>query len=158
MKYRLWILLIALGQNVFGQDEDHAEHDHGHHHEIGIANAPVYFIKEKELSYGLHFHYLYTINHSKFGIGLGYEQIFDEHQHRIIGVIGSYRPVDKLSINVSPGVTFEGEDTFNMNFVMHLEITYELELHDFHLGPVLGFSYDPEDYHISLGVHIGYGF
>ena len=58
MKYRLWILLIALGQNVFGQDEDHAEHDHGHHHEIGIANAPVYFIKEKELSYGLHFHYL----------------------------------------------------------------------------------------------------
>ena len=158
MKYRLWVLLIAFGQNVFAQDEDHTEHDHGHHNEIGIANAPVYFIKEKEVAYGLHFHYLHTINHSQFGIGLGYEQIFDEHQHRIIGLIGSYRPVDKLSINISPGVTFEGEDTSHMNFVLHLEATYEVEFHDFHLGPVFGFSYDPEDYHISLGVHVGYGF
>ena len=34
----------------------------------------------------------------------------------------------------------------------------EFEFNNFHIGPVLEFAYDPEDYHISLGLHIGFGF
>jgi hypothetical protein len=72
-----------------GQENEH-DHYHDHHkNEIGIANAPVYFLKEKVVAYGLHLHYVRTVKDSKFGIGLGYEHIFDEHRHITLGVVGS---------------------------------------------------------------------
>jgi hypothetical protein len=176
------ILIIALLYNVTinGQNHDHDhDHDHDHHdhpkNEIGVANSPVYFVKEKAISYGLHLHYVRTISDSKFGIGLGYERIFDEHEHHTIGVVTSYRPIHGLSLNVSPGITFEGntdeedhageevhEDeeghANEINFALHIESAYEWEFGNFHLGPVFEFAYDPEDYHISLGLHLGLGF
>ncbi len=139
------------------EHEDHENHDH-HRNEIGIANSPVYFVKEKEFTYGLHIHYIYNIPNSQFGIGLGYERIFDEHKHQTYGIVGSYRPIDEWSINLSPGITFEGSETEEAAFAVHLETSYEFEINNFHIGPVLEFAYDPEDYHISLGLHVGYGF
>jgi len=62
-------------------------------------------MKEKECAYGLHIHYVYNL--SQFGFGLGYERIFDEHRHNSIGFVWNYRPVDELSLNISPGVSFE---------------------------------------------------
>ncbi|MBL4623661.1 MAG: hypothetical protein JKY42_00720 [Flavobacteriales bacterium] len=153
-----FIFLLILGGNVLSaQSDEHDHHDHDHHkNEIGIANSPVYFVKEKEFSYGLHIHYMQTISDSKFGLGVGVERIFDQHKHNTIGVIGSYRPTEKLSINLSPGITFE--DNSKVNFALHFETSYEFEIRNFHIGPALEFAYDPEDYHISLGLHIGYGF
>ena len=58
---------------------------------------------------------------------------------------------------MSPGITFEG-DASDINFALHIETNYEFELNDFHLGPVLELATDPEDIHLSLGLHIGYGF
>ena len=161
------MLLMIFGQNLMAQsegsildDHNHSDHSHHNHHknEIGVANAIVYFAKEKEFSYGLHIHYIRKINESKFGIGLGYEKIFDEHGHNTIGLIGSYRPTEEFGIHLSPGITFESEDSSSINFAFHIETSYEIELYNFHVGPVLEFAYDPEDYHISLGLHIGYGF
>lgn len=43
-------------------------------------------------------------------------------------------------------------------FTFHIESTYEFEFKNIHLGPAIEFAYDPEDFHISLGLHIGYGF
>jgi len=57
----LFILLLFIGKGLFAQTEEHEDQDHGHEHhkhEIGIANSPVYYIKEKELNYGLHVHYV----------------------------------------------------------------------------------------------------
>ena len=143
---------------MFGQNNEQIEHHHEHNNEIGIANAPVYFVNEKEISYGLHIHYIHNIHDTKYGVGIGYERIFDEHKHNTIGIVGSYRPFNRLSINISPGITFENKEISNMTFALHLETSYEFEVNNFHLGPNLEFAYDPEDYHISLGIHIGYGF
>ena len=157
------ILFIALGTTLIAQD-DHDKHGadgmHESHHknEIGVANAPVYFVKEKIFSYGLHFHYVRTLGDSKFGLGLGFEQIFDEHKHKTFGPVFSYRPYEEWSLNVSPGLTFEESQSSEMNFAIHIETSYEFEVKNFHFGPVLEFAYDPEDIHISLGLHIGYGF
>ncbi len=93
-----------------------------------------------------------------FGIGLGYERIFDEHKHNTFGVVASYRPIDPLSLNLSPGVTYEGSESDHLDFALHVEATYEFEISNVHIGPVFEFAYDPEDYHLSLGLHIGYGF
>lgn len=157
----LFILFVS-GQMCYSQSHDEEEHNHSHHehhkNEIGIANAPVYFVKEKEFAYGLHLHYVRTIGDSKFGLGLGVERIFDEHKHNTIGIVGSYRFTDAWSFNFSPGVTFEDNEGQTVNFAMHFETAYEFEFKDFHIGPVFEVAYDPEDYHISLGLHIGYGF
>ena len=157
----LWLLLCFISVLANAQasrvDEDHDHDHHDHHgHEIGIATSGVYFLKEKEFSLGLHIHYLYSIDESRFGLGAGYERIFDEHKHNTIGISWAYRPVDRLNLILSPGLTFE--DNSDAAFALHFEITYEYPIGNLHIGPALEMAYDPEDYHISLGLHIGYGF
>ena len=157
----LTCLLTTFYLNIFAQTTEYADNhtdDHDHHkNEIGIANSPVYFVKEKVFAYGIHIHYVRNIPKSKFGLGLGYERIFDEHKHNTFGIVATYRPIDKLSFNVSPGLTIEDNNP-KPNFALHLETSYEFEIKNFHIGPVLEFAYDPEDIHISLGLHVGYGF
>ena len=154
-------LLTLASFNLFAQSEVHYhnESDHPDHskNEIGIANSPVYFVKEKIWAYGLHVHYVRSLSDTKFGVGLGYERIFDQHKHNTFGLIGSYRPIEPLSFSISPGITFEDEDP-KANFAFHFETSYEFEVRNLHVGPVLEFAFDPEDVHISLGLHIGFGF
>ncbi len=152
LRNHLTLLFICLIHTVNAQNHDH------HKNEIGIANAPVYFVKEREFSYGLHMHYMHNIPSTKFGIGIGFERIFDQHKHNTVGIVGSYRPIDPLCLIISPGITFEDNDGSEANFALHIESTYEFEINNFHIGPVLEFAYDSEDYHISLGLHLGYGF
>lgn len=154
------ISLISL--ILTAQPEKQANHntfnEEHHRNEIGISIAPVYFVKEKALGIGLHAHYIFHIPETKFGIGAGYEKIFDEHKHNTFGLVASYQPIDHLSLNVSPGVTYEAGSNSKPAFALHLETSYEFEIKFFHIGPAFEFAYDPEDYHLSLGVHIGYGF
>jgi hypothetical protein len=150
--------IVAQEDHIEMSDDNGHESHHHHHNEIGIANALVYFVKEEAFSYGLHLHYIHTVGESKFGFGAGYERIFDEHGHNTFGLIASYRPVDPLTFILSPGITIEDENPGEVNFALHVETAYEFQLDNIHLGPVLEFAYDPEDFHISLGIHIGYGF
>lgn len=56
-RFSLFVLLAVFASALNAQEDDH-DHSGGHesHHknEIGVANAPIYFVKEKEFSYGLH--------------------------------------------------------------------------------------------------------
>ena len=159
----LFILPYSWSQSTTHLDEDEHlnqeihEHHHGKH-EIGLANSLVYFVKEKEVAYGLHFHYMQQIGHSKFGWGLAYERVFDEHKHNTFGVVGSFRPIEPLSFSLSPGLSFEDAHPDEWHFSFHAETTYEFAINDFHIGPLLEFAVDPEDYHISFGVHFAYSF
>jgi len=161
MKVTIYLVLIATLLSTEGKaqtEEHHHHHDHDHHqNEIGVGNSLVYFTGEKEFAYGLHFHYIRNISKSKFGLGLAYERIFDEHGHNTFGIVGAYYPVERLHLSASPGITFE-DGSSSVNFAFHLETSYAFEIQDFHIGPLLEFAYDPEDIHISLGLHIGYGF
>lgn len=157
----MFIVIPAISQTnekaEIGEEDEHAHHTH-HKNEIGVANSLVYFVNEESFHYGLHAHYIRNIGESKFGLGLGYERIFDEHKHNTVSFVGAYRPVERLYLVVSPGVTFEESDYSNPRFALHLEGSYEFELGSFHIGPAVEFAYDPEDYHISIGLHVGYGF
>ena len=157
MKTISFFLLLAFTQTLSAQGPDNSDHSDNHKNEIGIANSPVYVLKEKEFAYGLHAHYIRGLKETKFGIGVGYERIFDEHKHNTIGVILSYAPLEHLDLSLSPGITFN-DNASELNFGVHLETLYEFEIGFFHIGPVAEFAYSVEDYHVSLGIHIGFGF
>lgn len=152
---------VFLGSVLFAQEPEHDhehEHEHHHKHEIGASVGPIYFVNEEELSVAAHFHYVYNFEHSKFGLGAGYEQVFDEHKHRFIGAEFSYRPVHRLTLSLSPGIAFEGAEDINRDFAVHFETSYEFEMGIFHIGPVAEVAWHVNDYHVSLGVHFGFGF
>jgi hypothetical protein len=148
-------MLSAQGHDHHNDHE--IAHEHHHEHEIGASFSPIYFAKEDELSVAAHFHYVYNFPHSKFGLGLGYEQVFDEHKHRFVGAEVNYRPIHRLTLGLSPGVLFEGAQNVEKHFALHFETVYEYELGSFHIGPVFEIAWHPEDYHVSIGVHIGLG-
>lgn len=161
--YSLIFIFILLGQVLMAQEYEEDDHDHHHLHpharnEIGLANNLVYLGTEGIFAYGLHLHYLRNIGDSRYGVGLGYEQIFDDHLHRNIGIVGSYRILQGLFLNVSPGITFIGQSEPEKIFAFHLEITYEFELGSFHLGPVLEYALSGHGYHLSGGLHLAYTF
>jgi hypothetical protein len=158
-KISLFLFLFFFCGVLSAQNHEHGEAHHEHpKNEIGLANHLVYLTHDKEFAYGLHIHYLRAFQGSKFGTGLGYEQIFADHSHLTLGVIGSYRPVEHLYFQLSPGIAFIDTENPAVRFALHLETTYEFELNHIHLGPALGFAYNSEEYHVSLGLHLAYGF
>lgn len=158
-KILLFCFMFTTFYHAVAQDDHEHDHEHEHHHahEIGVSASPVYFMKAGELSLATHIHYTYYFPETKFGLGLGYERIFDEHKHNFVGAEFSYRLIHPLSFSLSPGVTFEGEHPDEKAFALHFETVYEFEIGNFHLGPVFEMAWHSEDYHISLGVHLGLG-
>lgn len=156
----LFTMLFAVLSSYSQNPENHDQH-HNHNHannEIGLSVSPVYFVNEEEVSLAMHLHYVYYFPHTKFGLGLGYERVLDEHKHNFIGIAGNYRPIPELTLNLSPGIAFEGEHKDEKEFAIHFETVYEFELGAFHLGPVVEFAWHPEDIHIGFGIHLGLGF
>jgi len=159
----LYVFLLVVPLMVRAQDhaheEEHVEEHHSHYrNEVAMSNNLVFLGKDKEFAFGIHLHYLRNIGVSKFGAGLGYERIFDEHGHNTVSLAGSYRPFHELVFMVSPGITFDDQGEKHLDFSMHLEAGYEFEIKHIHIGPVLGVAFIPGDYHLSLGLHLGYGF
>ena len=149
---------MSPAQGAMEEEHDHDHHHHNHRNEFGMANSLVYLGADDEFSYGLHLHFVRNIGESRFGAGLGYERIFDEHKHNTIGLVGSFRATERLIFNLSPGIAFEGAETDHLSFAMHIESTYEFQIRKLHIGPLVEFAFDAEDYHISLGLHLGLGF
>ena len=154
----MWISPLDLR----AQHKEH-DHDHNHHHdhpknEIGLGNYLSYLPGEGETAYALHIHYLRSFEHSRFGAGIGYEQIFDEHNHRSLTIIGAYRPISPLVLALAPGILLGTEEEPGIRFALHAEAVYEFELGHFHLGPALEFATTFEEYHIGVGLHIAYAF
>lgn len=153
----IFVIIFGLISTAIYSQEINHNHDHNKY-ELGIANSSVYFAGENEYAYGFHLHFGRNIQHSKFGYGIAYERIFDEHRHNTIGIVGSYNPFKSIHINIASGIAFEDLKPSDLKFAFHAETSYNFELGSFHVGPMLEFAFDPEDIHISLGLHIGYGF
>jgi hypothetical protein len=158
-------VLILNGSAVLAQDHDHDhDHDHSHHHhehpnnEFGVGHYLSYLAGEKEFAYSLHIHYLRFFSESRFGTGIGYEQIFDEHGHRSLTIIGTYQFASHLILSLAPGILFGNPENPTARFVLHTEVIYEIEIGNFHFGPALELATTFEEYHIGLGIHMAFAF
>lgn len=155
LKYFCTVILWLSAVAVFSQEEEHHCHDH-HKNELGVANTIVFL--EDASAYGLHMHYVRKVKHTRFGYGIGYEKVFDEHGHNTIGLIAAYHPIESLHINLIPGFAFEETEISEAKFTYHVEVAYSFDIANFHLGPVVGYASDFEHSHMSAGIHLGYGF
>lgn len=158
MKTQTILLLLAIAQPLFAQSQESHLGSDNHKNEIGIANSLIYILEEKEFTYGLHAHFTRSFKESKFGIGVGFERIYDDHKHNTIGVLLSYTPAENLALSISPGITWRDNNPSNLHFGLHFETLYEFEIGIFHVGPVAEIAYSEDDYHVSLGMHLGFGF
>ncbi len=142
-------------ETLIAQSENQSNHNH--RYEIGIANGLVYFLNEKEFSYGLHTHVVRVIGKSNFAIGVGYERIFDQHGHNTVSAVISYLLVERLTLNVAPGIAFTNSNKGLIEFSIHLESTYEFEIKNFHIGPLVEWAIEPDETHFTIGLHVGFG-
>jgi hypothetical protein len=163
----LGLLLFLTGPIILGQDHEHDhEHDYEHssaHHEhpkneIGFGNYLSYLAGEQEFAYSMHIHYLRFFEESRFGAGMGYEQIFDEHGHRSLTIVGAFRPPCPLVLSLAPGILFGTEENPGSRFTLHAEAVYEFEIGHFHLGPALEFASTFDEYHLGVGLHVAFAF
>ena len=125
MQLRTLFFLVYLFLFFYSRAQEsdlHSDHEL-HRHEIGMANSPVYYLKEKIFAYGLHAHYLYSFEDTKLAMGLGYERIFDEHKHSTYSLVFGYRPLERLSLIASPGITYEEAEPGGA-FSLHLETSF----------------------------------
>jgi len=149
--------LVFIG-GLFGQVDNESHHEH--FNEISVATGIVPLPAEDELTIGFHFHYVRGIGKDKrFGIGLGFETIVDEHKHYTFSVVAQYRIIAGWIIGYAPGLMIreEGDETL-YQLAHHIETAYEFELGNFHIGPMAEVGLELIGVHYMLGVHFGMDF
>lgn len=159
LNYSFLLFLCLFSLNLSAQHHDHDHHPNEHPlNEIGVGNYLSYLAGEQEIAYSLHVHLLRFFENSRFGAGLGYEQIFDEHRHRSLTMIGAFRLTPPLVMTLGPGILFGNQENPGNRFTIHAELVYEFEIGHFHLGPALDFATTFDEYHMGAGLHVAYAF
>lgn len=160
MNFRRLPFIVALFLITICAKAQHEDHDHEHpRNEIGLSNNAVYNVSEKEVAYSIHVHFVRTFEkNDHFGLGIGYERIFDDHKHNALSAILMYRPIEHFSINIAPGIIWLDSHKNSLKPAMHIEGLYEFELGHFHIGPLVGVGFNTEDLHAAFGLHLALGF
>ena len=163
----LALIVLTCGLNAQGapaddhDSEGHAPHDHGF--EIGLSTGYTYLANEDESALGLHLHLMRRLSGegflSHFGVGVGFETIFADHDHHaVMGSVALY-PWRNLVLTVSPGVIFADHDgEWENEYATHFEASYGFKWGKLEVGPFVGFSQGNDDRHYMAGLHIGWGF
>jgi len=157
-KQRIIFLSLTILSLLLGQEEHDHHDEHGHHKELSIALGVTPGHDNENSKIGMHAHYLKGVgNHSPYAIGISLETIFDKHKHNSVGLVGLYHFQSGFSIAYVPGLLFVEHEN-EIQFAQHLELCYEFELKQFHLGPQFDIGIEEDGFHYSYGVHLGIDF
>ncbi|MBU1099109.1 MAG: hypothetical protein KKA84_01805 [Bacteroidetes bacterium] len=157
----LFVFALSLSNILLAQDSD-THHHHDSDYELGFSFGLNHLVEENETPLSAHIHLLRKLGDEniweRIALGLGYEHIFSEHTHySVVGTI-SINPIWHFVFDVSPGVLItEHEGSNESQFVTHIELTYEFEVGEIGIGPVVGYGVSSEDNHYTIGLHIGIG-
>lgn len=153
------MLFAILGSAQNQHNHENHMHTDVHKYHIGFGGAATHLKGEPGLAPGAHLHVIRQFGHqNRWGLGLGYEAIFDEHMHNGINLLVNYHLAKHLSVNAGPGIIFaEHDGETERKPAFHTEAVYEFNVGKFHIGPMAGFGFDKEDTHFSIGIHVGLG-
>lgn len=160
-KIFLLIILNCLFIIPVSSQEKGNEHIHEHHnYHIGIGFAGSHISGEKGIDPGFHLHFLRQIGEQRnWGVGVGFETLIKDNLHNSVNFLVNYHLFHFVSLNAGPGLVFEKlNDKTEIAPAFHTEAVFEFDLNEIHIGPMVGFGFDKEDSHISLGIHLGFGF
>lgn len=148
--------LLVFGGFLFSASGQ--EHDHNFH--LGVGGATAKIIGESGLKPAIHVHLIRQLGESrKWGIGLGYESIFEDSPHQGVYLLFNYNPLENIHLSLAPGLSYGLHHSVReINAAAHLEAVYEFEAGVFHFGPMVGAGIDRRDAHLSAGLHVGIGF
>lgn len=134
--------------------------EHKHNNELSIAVGIVPLVAENEVTAGFHIHYIKGLGTTKsFGLGLSAETILDEHKHYTFSIVFQYYLTKGLAISYSPGLLIRKEQAdYQYQFASHIEAAYEIEMGEFHIGPVAEIGIEKNGIHFMVGLHIGIDF
>lgn len=173
MKYLILAFMCCGGCLSLSAQECADNHDHQHGmNEIGMSVGPSYSFDHKDWRASAHLHYFRLLKpHSKWALGLGVESAFGKGSHYNLSAGARYTPFRFVELSFLPGVNFvkeeheehggheEHEEKTKASFALHGEVVVNLlELNNFHLGPVLDYSWSKGHTHLMLGVHAAYSF
>jgi hypothetical protein len=141
-------------------DKEHLHTEDPHKYHFGFATVASHIIGESGIAPGFHVHFVRQMGKAnRWGLGLGYETVADEHWHNSLNLLANYRPVSFLSILAGPGLSLKKhEGDFEALPAFHTEAVFEFNLKGLHAGPLLGYGFDKEESHFSIGFHVGFGF
>ena len=146
------LLLLLLISSIITQ----AQESHDEHHHVGISGGITGVFPENNYIPGAHIHYsyLFKIKNIQMGIGAGLEYLMDKHQHIGTDLSLSFFPAEDFELNIAPGVVFANN---NYEYATHIEIIYNFDINLIHLGPVIETAFSKDDFHLSVGIHMGIG-
>jgi hypothetical protein len=151
MKKLFYIIFLFNLASVQAQDE------HKERHHIGISGGITGAFPETKYIPGghLHYSYLYKIKNLQMGIGTGLEYLIDKHQHIGIDLSFSFFPTEDFEISIAPGIVFINNVK---EYATHIELAYSFDIKSIHLGPLIETAVSKDDFHLTLGIHLGFGF
>lgn len=164
----LTLFAVSFSLNLVAQHSNkksisHASHNHEfdpHKYHIGIGLGGAHIFSENVQAPAFHLHFLRQLGHqNQWGLGIGYEAIADEHWHNGLNLLLNYRPLRFLSLLAGPGLVIGKHDgKTEVLPAFHTEAVFEFNAGGLHIGPMIGYGLDKEDSHITVGVHVGFGF
>ncbi len=180
------VAMVASATPLLAED-NHNSRPAAHEHpmnEFGISGGCTYAIAHDEFAPIVYADYFRRFTHnSDWSFGVAGEYVFSKHTpHLVLGVGTRYVPIHRLHLAVLPGICLdfpkehstEHASTHSetehhepshssdnkVSFALQTEICYELvSYHHFHLAPTFGYSYSgSQGSHVTLGVHLSFGF
>ncbi len=181
------VAMVASATTLLAED-NHDSHHSAHAHpmnEFGISGGCTYAIAHDEFAPIIYADYFRRFSQtSDWAFGVAGEYVFSKHTpHLVLGVGARYVPIHRLHLAVLPGVCLDfpkEHDDHNasthsdeahhelpdssaddkVSFALQTEICYEVvSYHNFHLAPTFGYSYSgSQGSHVTLGVHLSFGF
>lgn len=141
------LLLLVCIPSVAKADE--------HKFELGGSIGAAYIVQEQWAA-SIHAHGVWRIPHTPVSLGVGYERLYDDHNHNTVSLVSQFHIYAGLSGAIAPGITWDDDGT---SASLHLETLYEFEMNDYvHLGPSFEVAFDQHATHLTPGLHIGIGF
>jgi hypothetical protein len=107
---------------------------------------------------GAEYEYVLPFTGGLFGVGFMAEMVFDKHRHYVLGLKVPVHPMGSWTFSISPGIMWiRGEDP-PRRFALHLGVEHEFELGGVSVAPSFEAAFAGADVHLSLGLHLGFGF
>lgn len=145
---------ISIGYVRLDEDRDHHEEaeqdDHDEHdgHDTNDDGIGIHIHVGKRLGqHGILAH---------LSLGVGGEAIVAEHEHYALMGFASAHPWRGLVLSVGPGIEWaEHEGEWESQYSTHLEAAYVFDVGEWHIGPVIDYSWTDHGAHFTAGVHFG---